>query len=294
MQRDGILNTLIVATVLCLVCALLVSGAAIQLKERQDRNVELFRKRNVLQVAGMDMDAIDKAGGVAKAFDALVEDQIIDLESGTDGSEALASAMGLPVAEALAKYDPNKAAKNATADGKLATPFANRKDDRAGIGAGRENFQHVYRFTPADGGEAVWVFPVRGKGLWSLLEGFIALKSDLKTVAGLTYFKHGETPGLGGEIDNPSWKSKWPGKQAFDDSNNVAIEVVKGPADAANVHGVDGLAGATITSNGVTKMLEFWLGPEGFGPFIEKQRSGTGPASSTPTGSGPATAPASH
>lgn len=282
MQRDGILNTVIVATVLCLVCSLLVSGAAIQLKERQDRNVELFRKRNVLQVAGMDAAAIEKAGGVARAFEDQVEDQIIDLRTGNEAGEALAAAMKLPLAEAVVKFDPGKAAKNAKLDPQLATPFASRKDDIAGLGDGRENFQHVYRFTPAGGGEAVWVFPVRGKGLWSLLEGFVALKSDLKTVTGLTFFKHGETPGLGGEIDNPSWKSKWPGKFAFDDAGEVAIKVVKGPAAPDNPYGVDGLAGATITSNGVTKMLGFWLGPQGFGPFIAKQKGGSAAPASAP------------
>ncbi len=288
MQRDGILNTLVVATVLCLVCALLVSGAAIQLREKQNENVELFRKRNVLVVAGMDQDAIEKAGGVAKAFEALVTDTLIDLKTGEDGSEALAKAMGVSVAEAFAKFDPNKAAKNASADSPLATPLTDRKADIAGLGAGRENYQHVYLFQPAGGGEPVWIFPVRGRGLWSTLEGFIALKSDLQTIAGLTFYKHGETPGLGGEVDNPSWKKKWPGKRAFDDNGDVAIKVVKGTADVSNQFGVDGLAGSTITSNGVTNMLEYWLGPDGFGPFISKKKGTAEAAASTETSGAPA------
>ena len=86
----------------------------------------------------------------------------------------------------------------------------------------------------------------------------------------MTYYKHGETPGLGGEVDNPVWKAKWRGKKAFDDDWNVIVEVVKGP-EADNE--VDALSGATITSRGVTNMLKYWLGKEGFGPFLEKLKT---------------------
>ncbi len=94
-----------------------------------------------------------------------------------------------------------------------------------------------------------------------------------KPSAGLTYYKQGETPGLGGEVDNPTWKKKWSGKKIYQDGK-VAIKVVKGTAEASNPYGVDGLSGATITSNGVSNMLKYWLGPDGFGPYIEKQKGG--------------------
>jgi len=277
MQRDSIANTIIVATVLCLVCSLLVSTAAIQLRERQQRNAEQFRKSNVLQVAGLGAEEIRSAGGIEKVFDERVQDLIVDLRTGEIGGEDLAEAMGMPssqVAEAIAKYDPVKAGKNADKNPKLGTVFVNKKDDIAGIGKGRENFAHVYRYSGGESVEAKWIFPVRGRGLWSTLRGFLALESDLQTVAGITYYEHAETPGLGGEVDNPNWKAKWPGKLVYGPEGDVQLKVLKGAAEPDNKYGIDGLSGATITSNGVTNMVEYWLGDQGFRQFIEKNKKG--------------------
>ncbi|GIS60255.1 MAG: hypothetical protein CM1200mP2_24800 [Planctomycetaceae bacterium] len=73
----------------------------------------------------------------------------------------------------------------------------------------------------------------------------------------LTYYEHGETPGLGGEVDNPTWKAKWPGRRVFDSEWNVKLQVTKNPVGDFDV---DALTGATITSTGVSRMLKFWLG----------------------------------
>ena len=94
------------------------------------------------------------------------------------------------------------------------------------------------------------ILPVRGYGLWSTLYGFIALESDANTVAGLGFYEHAETPGLGGEVDNPRWKASWPGKQVYRDGD-VAIGLIKGAVDPASANAawqVDGLAGATLTA----------------------------------------------
>ena len=125
----------------------------------------------------------------------------------------------------------------------------------------------------------LYVLPIRGKGLWSELKGFIALKSDLKTVSGLTYYEQGETPGLGGEVDNQKWKDQWKGKKLYDPSGKLAIGCAKGVSTSDNL--VDGLSGATITSNGVTKMLHYWLGENGFGPFMEKLSNNVAESTST-------------
>ena len=90
------------------------------------------------------------------------------------------------------------------------------------------------------------VIPVHGKGLFSTLYGFIALEADLQTIVGLNFYEHGETPGLGGEIENPLWLSKWPGKKALDASGEPIIKLVKDGADSNNE--VDALSGATWTS----------------------------------------------
>ncbi len=131
----------------------------------------------------------------------------------------------------------------------------------------RELKSHVYIRTDDT---KRYIFPVRGKGLWSTLKGFIALQPDLKTISYLTFYSHAETPGLGGEVDNEGWKEQWEGKVVYDENGEVVISVVKG--GATTDYQVDGLSGATITSKGVQNMLVYWMGPEGFKPFIESQK----------------------
>jgi len=123
----------------------------------------------------------------------------------------------------------------------------------------------VYRVTTP--GKQALILPIQGAGLWSTLYGFLALEDDFVTIKGLTYYQHGETPGLGGEVDNPAWKAQWKGKKAFRDGV-PAIRVRKGKATSE--YEVDGLSGATLTANGVTAMLRFWLGDEGYGRFLKK------------------------
>jgi Na+-transporting NADH:ubiquinone oxidoreductase subunit C len=167
-------------------------------------------------------------------------------------------------------YDQIKAAKLPT----MSDAFEAKSDDLAGI-TRKEKWSHVYLVKGDGDSVEKYVFPIRGKGLWSILKGFIAVETDFQTIAGLTYYEHGETPGLGGEVDNTSWKEKWIGKAIYGDSGDVEIEVIKGIADADDKYAIDGLSGATITSRGVTNMLQFWLGPEGFGPYIQNQKSGS-------------------
>jgi Na+-transporting NADH:ubiquinone oxidoreductase subunit C len=114
------------------------------------------------------------------------------------------------------------------------------------------------------------VLPVYGKGLWGTLYGYLALKSDLNTIQGLTFYQHKETPGLGGEVDNPLWKEQWEGRKLYDENGNPAAMVFKGPAPDDNPYAVDGLSGATITSRGVTNLLAYWASDEAYGPFLDK------------------------
>jgi len=118
------------------------------------------------------------------------------------------------------------------------------------------------------------ILPIEGYGLWSTLYGFLALEADARTIRGITFYEHGETAGLGGEVDNPRWKALWPGRLAFDDQGRVAIHVKKGMAGppAEDPYEVDGLSGATLTSNGVTNLLRFWLGENGFAEYLDRYR----------------------
>jgi len=139
----------------------------------------------------------------------------------------------------------------------------------------RENYATVY-LVESNGELDKIILPVRGAGLWSTLHGFLALENDLNTVAGLGFFEHGETPGLGGEVDNPNWKALWPGKKVYDEGD-AKIQLIKGSVDANTAeaeHKVDGLSGATLTSRGVTNLLQFWMGENGYKPFLSNLQSG--------------------
>jgi len=118
------------------------------------------------------------------------------------------------------------------------------------------------------------ILPVSGLGLWSTLYGFVALDArDLNTIRGLVFYEHGETPGLGGEVDNPNWQALWDGKKAYGEDGKVKIEVIKGQVDPNRPEAqyqVDGLSGATLTSRGVDLMLKYWFSEHGFGPYLAK------------------------
>jgi Na+-transporting NADH:ubiquinone oxidoreductase subunit C len=104
----------------------------------------------------------------------------------------------------------------------------------------------------------------------------LALEADMQTVAGIGFYQHAETPGLGGEIDNPKWKSSWVGKQAYN-NNELVLSVLKGKADLSRPGSesqIDGLAGATLTTRGVNNLVQYWLGEQGFAPLISHLKTG--------------------
>ena len=299
-DKNSIPNTFITATVVCLVCSFLVAGAAVALKPMQDRNKERDIMTNIIQVAGYQDRDLEAAGSVEAVFEkgngsskGYIQDVLVDLATGSteEGLEKarafLQMADDAPAAEVIQAYDQFKAA--------LSTDYSRQltKDEDIASLKVVEQVAHVYVMRNKEDEVVKYIFPIRGKGLWSVLYGFIAVEPDLQTIAGLTYYSHGETPGLGGEVDSPTWKEQWKlnedkpkkDKQIYGEDGEVEIKVVKGKA--SNPYEVDGLAGATITSNGVTYMLEFWLGPEGFGHYIEneKQQSDSTESASANTGS---------
>jgi Na+-transporting NADH:ubiquinone oxidoreductase subunit C len=109
-------------------------------------------------------------------------------------------------------------------------------------------------------------------GLWSYIKGYIGLKGDGNTISGFTVYSHGETPGLGAEVDNDKWKDLWPGKQIYQ-NNDVALKVIKGKVesdDAMVTYKVDGLSGATLTSRGVSNMIEYWFSESGYSSMLKE------------------------
>lgn len=253
-SNDGIKKTLIVAFSLCIVCSVVVSTAAVVLKPAQEANRSLDRKRNILAAAGM----LEVGAPVEEQFKQ-VETRVVDLRTGqfTDAVDP-------------ATYNQRKASKDPARSKNLSA-----SEDIAKIKR-RADFAEVYLVNDSAGQLDKLILPVHGYGLWSTLYGFMALESDLNTVVGLGFAEHGETPGLGGEVDNPNWKAKWPGKKVYREGE-VNLRLIKGTVDPSSPNAqwqVDGLSGATLTSNGVTNLVQFWLGEQGYQPFIENLKAG--------------------
>lgn len=246
------------AAAICLVCGVIVAGAAVGLKDMQVTNQILDRQKKVLTVSGlMEEGATLTAAEVKELFEANVKPRIVDMAS---GKYAPADAVD------VATYDPEKASK----DPSMSKPAEANKAKVQSV----PNLHLIYE-VQKEGQVEMLVLPVKGKGLWSTMYGYVALEKDGETVSGLTFYQHGETPGLGGEVDNPKWKALWPGRKVYE-GDEVALMVVKGQAGSVeeDPYKVDGLSGATITSNGVTYLIQFWLGKKGFGPFIQNFTKG--------------------
>lgn len=250
MAKDTVNKTIMVALGLCIVCSLIVSTAAVKLKDKQNENKEIDRQSNILAAAGL----LDDSRSVKEQFQQ-VEVKLVDLRTGKYTRELDPNS-----------YDQAKAAKDSSLSQAL-----NSSEDIARISR-RENYSLVY-LVKKDGELDKVVLPIRGSGLWSTLYGFVALERDANTVVGLGFYQHGETPGLGGEVDNPRWKALWPGKQVYR-NGDVAIHLVKGSAAPGAVNDVDGLSGATLTSTGVTNLVQFWLGENGFKSYLNNLKAG--------------------
>jgi|GEM_PF-11002 len=269
MQSNSVGYILGFCAAVCLVCSVIVSGTAVGLKEKQDINKRLDRQKKVLTVAGLikEKQAVTPEQ-VESIFTKRIKQVVVDLQKGAIDKKATEKAADFD--QQKAKADPKtsrKAPKNFAGINRLpnkALVFLVSKTDMKKDGSGFSLSQYI--------------FPVEGKGLWSTLYGFVALAPDFNEIKGLTFYQHAETPGLGGEVDNPSWKAKWPKRMAFGPKGshpktwkNAKIQVMKGLAGspAKDPYRVDGLSGATITSNGVTYLVQFWLNKHGFGPFIK-------------------------
>jgi Na+-transporting NADH:ubiquinone oxidoreductase subunit C len=262
MPRDTISHTFLVAFLLCVVCSVLVSGAAVGLRDRQQEQRALDRQKNILMAAGL---LEHRRVGRAKVEELYqrVEEIRVDLQTGEIvGPEH-------PDYDKMPDYDQRQAVR----DPEMRVEIPARR--LPGIRY-REKISSVYLVKDEQGQTSQIVLPVYGRGLWSTLYGFLALNyHDIRVIEGLTFYEHGETPGLGGEVDNEAWKAQWKGKKAFDEDGTVQVGVARGavrPDSPMADYQVDGLSGATITSNGVEDLLQYWLGDHGFGPYLENVR----------------------
>ena len=267
--NDSLEKTIAIAVSLCLVCAVLVSFAAVALKPLQVDNKAADMKKNILDVAGL----LEEGADINAAFSDKIEAKLVDLETG-DYVEGINAD----------EYDQRKAAKDPAQS--ILIP---KDKDIAHI---RVKAKYAKVFLVKEGGEVKSIIlPINGYGLWSTLYGFLSLEADGQTVQSINFYDQQETPGLGGEVVNPNWRALWKGKKVYAESDQPSLEkgligeadigepalsLIKGSVDntkPGSQYQVDGLAGATLTSTGVTNLVRYWTSNEGFAPYLKKVRT---------------------
>ncbi|MEZ7503363.1 Na(+)-translocating NADH-quinone reductase subunit C [Psychrobacter sp. Arc29] len=256
-------KTISVALMLCLVCSVLVSAAAVGLKPAQVENARLDRNKNILVAADMYDAESDTADDVAERFKDF-DVKIIDLNKGNYLDDDELKTAGIPDRNA---YDASQATKNQALSEDLGD------NDPAGIGR-KPKYAKVYVKEDDAGKPDLIVLPIQGYGLWGTIYGFLTLESDMNTIKGISFYEHKETPGLGARIEEPEWRAKWNGIHSYDDSGDVATGVTK--AGNSKDNWVDGISGATLTSRGVSNMIQFWLGEQGYKPYLDMLREQSG------------------
>ena len=240
------MNKMIIPLIACVACAVIVSVTAVSVRPEQNLNIENEKKLKILAAAGIVTDEVEKEfSNIETLYVDFASGQLVQVENNYDHIKASASAQSSSIVP---------------------------KDQDIAILKRRENIAPIYVWYSEEEKIQKVVLPIRGYGLWGTLYGYISLDSDLNTVKGIEYYDHKETPGLGGEVDNPDWKSDWDGKKVYDSSGKVILYVTKGPS--SEEYEIDGISGATLTSNGVTNMIRYWLGENGYGPVLQKLREG--------------------
>ena len=220
-----------------IVCSLLLASAANLLKDRQQENIKLDMQKNILASAGL-----------------ISEDKTYTR------------------ADILGMYDKNIASmvinkSGEKAEGKTVEQLDPKKDT---------DLLPLY-YSQEDGELKAYILPVSGKGLWSTIYGYLALEPDVNTVKGITFYQHGETPGLGGAVVQDWFRNNYVGKKIYSPEGElVSITVIKGKVensvpDNEKYHYVDGISGSTLTGNGLNKFLKADL--LRYEPFFNKIRS---------------------
>lgn len=253
MSRETTSKTFTVAAVLSIVCAVIVSVAAVALRPIQAFNQALDKKRNILSAANL----LEADRSIEETFAERIRSRLVDIDTGSY-SDAFDPD----------EFDQRRARKDPNLSVRIPSEL-----DVAGFGR-RSKYATVYEVVENDQLKTV-ILPVFGLGLWSTMYGFLAVDPATDKVVGLGFYEHGETPGLGGEIDNQNWQRLWSGKEIYDENGNVKLTVIKGRVDensASASYQIDGLAGSTLTTNGLRAMVQYWLGPHGFGPYLENIR----------------------
>lgn len=251
LPNDSKAKTLGMAFAVSMICAVVVSSTAVMLRPLH----EAHRARQ----QQLRLDETLASGAVSGAADTAspagtMETLIVDLATGLKARDIQPSGFDMRAAAAVVE---------------TSMPLS-PEEDIAGIGR-RPKFAQIHVLRNQHGLELV-VLPIYGTGYQSTIFAYLALKGDLRTVASLKIVEHGETPGIGAKIDEPAWQQLWPGKLLADADGQVRLTVARGTASSE--YEVDGITGATRTGNGISNMLRFWLGANGYAAVLDKLRTG--------------------
>lgn len=244
-RKETLGRTVGIVVAVCLACSIVVSTAAVGLRTQQQANAKLDKQTNVLEAAGL----LEKSGGdIAGTYEKFVEERFVDLNTGN-------------YVDVPEGFDMFKAAKD--------PEFQVRPNPDVAKVFRHSSVVSVYHVKDEAGAVTRLVLEVYGSGLWNLMYGLLAVDSDGNTVRSLIYYDQKETPGLGGEVENPQWKALWDGKKIFK-SGEVALQVKKN-AGTDDPYAIDALSGATLTTNGVQASIDYWLSDKALGNFLSKK-----------------------
>ena len=256
LNKDSVVGTFVIITGFCLVCSVLVSSAVVALSPFQEAAVATDRQVKILNVAGIDV----ASNKVAQTYQARIEAKLLNVDSGKFVSDSSLDADSFNF-QSLAK-DP---AYNEQIPAEI---------DSAKIRV-RTKLMPVFIAKDESGAVERYILPFYGQGLWSTMYGYIAVAPDGNTIKGITFYSHGETPGLGGEIDNPRWQAFWLDKKIFREDGSRGLHITKTPdhQGAGKDYDIDTISGATLTARGVDNAALYWLNVA-YKPFFDNIRNG--------------------
>lgn len=248
LPNENRFKTVAVAFAVSAVCAVLVSGATVILRPIQTANRAAEEQARIEAL----VRGIPGMASLLEASGGQLSTVVVDLEKGRAAAEVT------PATLEAALADP----ANWTA--------LEAGEDLAGLGQ-RPNIAQVYLLRQGEEISLI-LLPISGAGYNGRIDAVLAMQGDMNTIAGLSVTRHSETPGLGGRIEEPGWLADFPGTETRDADGTVRFAVARGAA--SSVYEVDGITGATRTSNAMTRIVRFWLGPEGYGPLLAAIRRG--------------------
>lgn len=252
MQQESLAKTLFIAFTIILFCALLVSSAVVYLRPLQAANEAPQSYRNILEVAGLVERGKSKVSDKRMlALFQQIETQLLDLN----------------YSRATMQYQQNQLDFRSSSNDPQASMVIEKKFDKAKIQR-RPNKMPIY-WVHSEKTKTKLVLPIYGKGMWSMIYGYIALQQDLNTISGIGFYEQGDTPGIGEKIQEMAWLAQWQGKKIYDENNELALNVDSKINKVGEKHfQVDGITGATKTVDGVFDIIHYWFGSQGYQAFL--------------------------